>query len=90
MTAINAKKVLKKIGCPFLELVKGDGYWYFVYDNIPAKTYKTESVYCMRLNDMTVDQWAGIGKDFVEKMDAEAAEPKDDKPFFYSLKKGPC
>lgn len=86
---ITAKAILKQVKCPLLDLVRvtgqEGGYWYFVYDNVPAAVYETESVYCMRLNDMPVDRWVEIGKDFVEKCQAreqEVAEERAGKPTY--------
>lgn len=89
---ITAKAVLKKIKCPFLDLVRvtgqEGGYWYFVYDNVPAEVYETESVYCMRLNDMAVDRWVETGKTFVEKCqerEKELAEYRAGKPTYHRM-----
>lgn len=91
MPAKSAKQILSKIKCENLDLARGEGYWYFVYDN-GAKVYETETVLCMRLNDMQLDRWVNAGLAFVEKcklIEAErAAAVENDKPFFYSLKKG--
>ncbi len=67
--AKSTKEVLKKIGCSSLTLEHGQGYWYFVYDDVPAKIFETESVYTVRLNDLTLDTWIEIGKSFVEKVE---------------------
>lgn len=56
---------LRAEGYP-LELVKGEGYFYFVYD-APDK-YETESVYVYRLNELTREQWIEQGRDFGERM----------------------
>jgi outer membrane protein assembly factor BamE (lipoprotein component of BamABCDE complex) len=61
--AINSPKILKKIGCPMLDLVNGKGYWYFVYDDVENNIWETESVYTMYLNSLSVEQWVNIGKD---------------------------
>lgn len=65
MQAKTVKPILKKINCPHLNLYKGDGYWYFIYDN--GTTYESESVMVIRLNDMTVEQWVDAGEAFVER-----------------------
>lgn len=62
---MNTRQILKKINCPYLELVKGDGYWYFVYDEPAREVYETRSVYTMYLNDMTLEQWVEEGKALV-------------------------
>lgn len=69
--AKSAKQILKAINCDKLDLARGEGYWYFVYDDTSKKLYETHSVYCCYLNQMTVDQWVEEGKDFVAKMQEE-------------------
>ena len=56
---------LRREGYP-LELVKGEGYFYFVYDT--PELYETESVYVYRLNELTREQWLEQGRDFGERM----------------------
>lgn len=68
--AKSAKQVTKAIGCDKLELVRGVGYWYFVFDDVPNGIYETESVMVMYLNSMTIDQWAEIGRAFVKSVTA--------------------
>lgn len=63
--AISSNQVIQKLKCPYLELVKGAGYWYFVYDDIQNNIYETYSVYVYRLNQLGVDQWVEIGKEFL-------------------------
>ena len=70
--ATNTKQIIKLIGSDKLELVKGHGYWYFIYDDLEAKNlYSTESVYTMYLNSCSVDYWVNVGKDFVSRMEKE-------------------
>lgn len=89
MYAKTAKQVLSKIKCDKLDLARGDGYWYFVYDDVPAKFYETHSVYCCYLNQMSLDRWVEEGKDFVAKCERNKAERVEtDKPIRISLKKG--
>lgn len=38
-----------------VELVKGDGYLYFTYDN--GKRFDTHSVYVPRVTDLSFDRW---------------------------------
>lgn len=68
--AKSAKEVCKLIGCPFLNLYRGEGYWYFVFDDVAGARYDSESVYCMRLNDMDLARWVAIGKAFAATMEA--------------------
>jgi len=60
--------VTNVIGCDKLELVKGDGYWYFVYDDIKNNIYQTCSVMVHRLNHMPLYMWVQIGMTFVKTM----------------------
>lgn len=70
--ATNSKQIIKLIGSDKLELVKGEGYWYFIYDDIDAKNlYDTESVYTMYLNSMSIEIWVEIGQKFVARMENE-------------------
>jgi len=64
--ARSASEVLRAVGCSYLKLYRGEGYWYFIYDS--GKVYESESVYTMRLNDMPLALWVQIGKNFVEKV----------------------
>lgn len=70
--ALSASKILKKIkvkdGIKF-ELVRGEGYWYFVYDN-GDDIYETHSVYCMYLSQMSDIKWIDEGRSFVKKMES--------------------
>lgn len=72
MPAISSAAILKAVACPLLTLerISGHGYWIFVFDDGGAR-YETESVYCVRLNDMTLEQWVDIGRSFVAKQEAE-------------------
>lgn len=42
---------------PHLELVKGDGYFYFVYDDGVASHYGDRSVWVFALNHLSLEQW---------------------------------
>jgi len=69
-TPVTTKRILKEIGCNKLALYKGEGYLYFIYDDIAGTgAYDCESVYTPRLNDMPVARWVEIGRDFVAKME---------------------
>ena len=68
--ASNARQIINLIGSDKLELVRGSGYWYFVYDDLlKPNRYDTQSVYTMYLRDLSIDQWVEIGKDFVKHME---------------------
>ena len=49
-----------------LNLYTGKGYFYFVYDN-GNPIYADHSVYCYRLNNMSLDQWVDEGNNFLER-----------------------
>jgi len=72
--AKSVKEVVKAVGCANLNLYRGEGYWYFIYDSLDGADangrYDSESVYTMRLNDMALDLWVDIGKNFVAKVEA--------------------
>lgn len=74
--AISSKAILKAIGCDKLSLVRvpGDGYWYFAYDAIESNFYETESIYVMRLNDMSLERWVEYGVSFVAKSEEKLKE----------------
>jgi hypothetical protein len=65
---ITTKQILKKIANINLNLVKGQDYWYFVYDDNVGK-YNTRSVMVQNLNHMSVAEWVADGKDFCETME---------------------
>lgn len=54
---------------PYINLYKGKGYWYFVYDDPNADIYEQHTVCVYRLNDLTLDQWIKEGKDFVKEIE---------------------
>lgn len=65
---LTSKQIIKAIGCKHLELVQGNGYWYFVYDDKAGK-YESESVAVLRLSHADMAFWVAIGKDFVARME---------------------
>lgn len=73
MKATSTKQVLKAVGNEHLDLVRGNGYWYFVYDDTVKGLYDTTSIYTMRLSDFTVEQWAQDGREFCAKMEGKHA-----------------
>ena len=56
-------------GTNSLELVKGEGYFYWVFDNTDEKpaalVFDTESVYTMRIRDLTLHQWLTYAADLM-------------------------
>lgn len=67
--AITSKQVLSKIKCNHLSLFKGDGYWYFVYDDAEKNIFETKSIPVMFLNQMPLDMWVQDGVDFVNEIE---------------------
>jgi len=68
-----AKQVTNLIGCEHLELVRGEGYWYFIYDDQRGK-YETQSVSVMRLNHLSLVEWVKEGKQLVTQMEPKPVE----------------
>jgi len=58
-------KVFREDGLP-LELVKGEGYLYYVYDRTVDNrlVFEDEMVYVYRLNNQTFDRWIEDGRRF--------------------------
>jgi hypothetical protein len=58
-----------------LELVDGNGYWYFTYtvrdEAGQVVKFDTWSVYTMRLNDLPLDTWLYEGRKMIAGMEAE-------------------
>jgi hypothetical protein len=67
--AASTKQIIKMIGNENLTLYRGEGYWYFVYDDFSAnKVYETRSVHVMRLSHLDLEKWVEEGKDFVAEV----------------------
>jgi len=65
--AKSSAEILRLIGCRQLSLYRcvGQGYWYFIFDDLAGTgVYDTESIYCMRLNDMSIARWVDAGRSF--------------------------
>jgi hypothetical protein len=65
LKSINAK--LAKSGYPDIELERGKGYLYFIFDD-RGPGYDTESVMVPYLKFYTDDEWVAMGKDYGERM----------------------
>lgn len=64
MTQIRSiNRIFKEDNLP-VELVKGEGYFYFQYDLPEQKVFETESVYVCKLNQLTKDEWVRQGRQF--------------------------
>lgn len=79
---ITTAAIMKAIGCDHLNLHKGEGYYYFSYDNQPKGLYETHSVVVCALNHLGFDQWVAEGRELVAKM-----EPKPEQPGFEMIRK---
>lgn len=56
-------KIFKEDSLP-VELVKGEGYFYFQYDLPEQNVFETESVYVCKLSHLTKDEWIRQGRQF--------------------------
>lgn len=54
---------------PYINLYKGEGYWYFVYDDPVNCIYRTRSIYTYRLNDFPLEFWIEEGNDLVKEIE---------------------
>lgn len=68
MTKRFALKTVNKQLPKNVELVKGDGYHYFVYDD-GDKIFETESVMEHFLTNMPLERWVTDGKNFANKVE---------------------
>ena len=72
VTAKNIAKQLKAETGRSLELVKGEGYWYFTYEECDGEgkctRFDTHSVYTMYLGSLSFDQWMDEGRAFVSHL----------------------
>lgn len=66
-TIKSINKVFQEDNLP-VELVKGEGYFYFIFDAIEThNVYETKSIYTVRLSDMTKDRWIDEGRTFAQE-----------------------
>ncbi len=68
-TKANVTKELHKMGFDKIELVQGDGYCYFVYDDVEKNIYETESVMACKVSHVDFDSWIETGVAFATRMD---------------------
>lgn len=64
MTTATVTRRLQAEGLP-VELVRGDGYHYFIFDD--GSAYETESVMVPRFRSWSVDRWVEEGRAFAAK-----------------------
>jgi hypothetical protein len=55
LTISKVNNEIRAITSQYIELVKGEGYYYFVYDN--GSRYSTASVYVNTLNQLPLETW---------------------------------
>lgn len=65
--ATSVKQIINKIGEPNLSLQKGEGYWYFVYDD-NGLNFETYSVPTMYLNSVSLEDWVDEAKIFMAQV----------------------
>ena len=64
---IKTATILKNIAEPNLSLYKGQGYYYFVYDD-GDKVYKERCVMVNTMNHLSLDSWVYEGKCLVDSV----------------------
>lgn len=69
LPATSTAQVLHAVGNEHLDLVRGKGYWYFVYDD--GVKFKTHSVWVVLLRQLSVNAWADEGREFVTRMESK-------------------
>lgn len=72
---VTVAAIMKAIGCDHLNLYKGNGYYYFSYDNQPLGIYETKSVVVCALNHLQFDQWVAEGRELVAQMEPAPRQP---------------
>lgn len=72
-TIKTAQRAIDKAGIP-LEIVRGEGYHYFVYDQIAANRFDTISVYIPYTSHQTPEQWAILAGNAWAQIQKEHAE----------------
>jgi len=60
---ITRKQIIKQIGNKYLELYKGEYYFYFVYS--AGDIYDTKSVYTATLDSLSMAEWVEEGNSFI-------------------------
>ncbi len=60
-------KELRRLS-PHLELERGEGYHYFIFDDGGSR-YETESVMVCYLNQFTMEQWLDAGTAFLARIE---------------------
>jgi hypothetical protein len=76
LTKRNIEAALKTETGVSVELIRGEGYHYFSYEqfsNGRCIRYETYSVYTMYLNDLPLDRWMAEGREFIDSLCLEVA-----------------
>ena len=63
---------------PKMELIKGEGYFYFISEDIDIQQLYTTSVYTFLLNDLTLIDWIREAKEIDDKIIKVKKERNDD------------
>lgn len=71
MSNLRRATIVNAVNHPHLNLYKGKGYWYFVYDD--GCVYQDRSVYVYRLNELTLEQWQDEAAELIWKMENKYA-----------------
>lgn len=66
---VTVKQILSKLASKRLNLHRGNGYQYFVYDDPAHNIYKERTINVNRLNDLSLDQWVQEGRDFLDHVE---------------------
>jgi len=61
------RKILAAIDCQHLALSRGEGYWYFIFDN--GQAFETCSIMVPHLNRLSLEAWISAGRAFVTSVD---------------------
>lgn len=71
-TIRQAQRAIDRAGIP-LELVRGEGYHYFVYDQPRRNAYETVSIYVPYTNTYSAAEWADqagwVYRDLLDQLD---------------------
>lgn len=66
---LTVKRILKEIGNPNLKLYRGDGYFYFEYDDLG--TFADRCVMVCRVGQLSLESWVYEGMQLIESINKE-------------------
>lgn len=72
-TLTQVNRALAKTGIP-LELERGDGYHYFIFDRPDLGLYETVSEYIPYTSHVSVERWVDMARSAMETIRAECPE----------------